>query len=242
MNLVDERIKELVKENKIAVFTIFAYIAVLIYSPSLMIESLEVTSGYFMEMLEILPAVFIITGLVEVWVSRETIMEIFGTGSGIKGRFVSVLVGSFSAGPIYAAFPVCYTLLKKGSSVSNIVIILSAWAVVKTPMLFVEAQFMGLPFMLTRYVFTVPAIIIIGIITGKLIGKDYIVKKSSKQDLLVEKINEELPGNNCRACGYQSCRETAKKIVDGKEEADVCVALTEENKNRIEDILSETDQ
>lgn len=237
MNLDIEKLKELAKENKIAVFTIFAYIAVLVYSSALMIESLRETSSYLMEMLEILPAVFIITGLVEVWVSRETIMKIFGSGAGIKGRFVSVLVGSFSAGPIYAAFPVCYTLLKKGSSVSNIVIILSAWAVVKTPMLVVETKFMGLPFMLTRYIFTVPAIIVIGILTGKMIGKDQIVEESSKQELLVEKINEKLPGHNCGACGYQSCWETASQIAEGEEEPDVCVPLEGEKEAEIEELV-----
>ena len=217
--------------------TVFAYLAVLIYSPSLFLESLSTTSMYFIEMLEILPAVFVVMGLVEVWVSRDTIMGIFGKGAGLKGRFASVLVGSFSAGPIYAAFPVCYTLLKKGSAVSNIVIILSAWAVVKTPMLIVEAQFMGLSFMGTRYIFTVPAIILIGIVTGKVISKEYIVKDSQKEGLLVEKINQELPGNNCGACGYNSCRETAEKIAEGEKDPKVCYLLDEENEDKIREFM-----
>ncbi len=220
------------KNNKIAAFTVFVYIVVLVYSPNLGIDSLKITASYFLEMLEILPAVFIVMGMVEVWVSRETIMGIFGKGAGLKGRFASVLIGSFSAGPIYAAFPVCYTLLKKGSAVSNIVIILSAWAVVKAPMLIVETQFMGLSFMLVRYIFTVPAIIMIGIITGKVISKEYIVKNSKKEGLLVEKIDELLPGHNCGACGYGSCRETAERIADGDEEPDVCVSSEEEKKVR----------
>ncbi len=223
-----ETIVKFFKDNKIAAFTIFAYVVVFVYSPNLGIDSLKMTASYFLEMLEILPAVFIVMGMVEVWVSRETIMGIFGKGSGIKGRFASVLIGSFSAGPIYAAFPVCFTLLKKGSSVSNIVIILSAWAVVKAPMLIVETQFMGLSFMLVRYIFTVPAIIMIGIITGKIISKEYVIKNSSKDGLLVERIDELLPGHNCGACGYGSCRETAEQIADGDEEPDVCVPLEEE--------------
>ena len=230
------------RENKEATVTIFAYLAVLIYSRSLFVDSLATTSMYFIEMLEILPAVFVIMGLVEVWVSRKTIMGIFGKGAGLKGRFASVLVGSFSAGPIYAAFPVCYTLLKKGSAVSNIVIILSAWAVVKTPMLIVEAQFMGLPFMFTRYIFTVPAIIMIGVITGKVISKDYIVKNSQKEGLLVEKITQISPGHNCGACGYNSCRETAEKIAERKEDPEVCVPLEEGNEEKIRRFVEVEDQ
>ncbi|MGM0405440.1 MAG: (Fe-S)-binding protein [Thermoplasmatota archaeon] len=220
------------KNNKIAAFTVFAYIVVLVYSTNLGIDSLKMTASYFLEMLEILPAVFIVMGMVEVWVSRETIMGIFGKGAGLKGRFASVLIGSFSAGPIYAAFPVCYTLLKKGSAVSNIVIILSAWAVVKAPMLIVETQFMGLSFMVVRYIFTVPAIIMIGIVTGKVISEEYVIKNSSKDGLLVEKIDELLPGHNCGACGHSSCRETAERIVDGDEEPNVCVPLEEGKKIR----------
>jgi len=232
-----KKVKNFLKENKIASFTIFAYVVVLIYCPSMFIECLSMTSLYLVEMLEILPAVFIVMGLVEVWVSRDTIMGIFGKGAGLRGRFASILVGSFSAGPIYAAFPVCYTLLKKGSAVSNIVIILSAWAVVKTPMLIVEAQFMGLSFMGTRYIFTVPAIILIGIVTGKVISKEYIVKDSQKEGLLVEKINQELPGNNCGACGYNSCRETAEKIAEGEKDPKVCYLLDEENEDKIREFM-----
>lgn len=220
-----EKVKNFLNENKIASFTIFAYVVVLIYCPFTFIECLSMTSVYIIEMLEIMPAVFIVMGLVEVWVSRDTILGIFGKGAGLKGRLASVLVGSFSAGPIYAAFPVCYTLLKKGSAVSNIVIILSAWAVVKAPMLIVESQFMGIPFMLVRYLFTVPAIIMIGVITGKVISKEYIVKNSKKEDLLVGEIDELLPGHNCGACGYGSCRQTAENIVDGDEYPEVCVYL-----------------
>lgn len=234
MNIYLGKIINFFKENKMAGFTIFAYIAVFIYSPNLGFDSLEMTSSYFLEMLEILPAVFIVMGMVEVWVSRETIMGIFGKGAGIKGRFASVIIGSFSAGPIYAAFPVCYTLLKKGSSVSNIVIILSAWAVVKAPMLIVESQFMGLPFMLTRYMFTVPAIIMIGIITGKVISKEYIIKNSQKEGLLIEKI---LPGHNCGACGYNSCHQTAEKMAERDESPDVCVSLKEDKEKKIEELI-----
>jgi len=232
-----DKVSGFMKENKMATFTIFAYLVVLIYSPSLFFDSLKMTSMYFMEMLEILPAVFIVMGLVEVWVSRDTIIGIFGKGAGLKGRLASVLVGSFSAGPIYAAFPVCYTLLKKGSSVSNIVIILSAWAVVKTPMLIVEAQFMGLSFMFTRYIFTVPAIILIGMITGKVISKEYIVKNSRKEGLLVEKIDQELPGHNCGACGYDSCHDAAEEIAEGEESPDVCVHLEKEEEKKMERLM-----
>ena len=230
-------IPKILKKNKIALFTVFAYVIVFIYSPSLGLAGLKTTSLYILEMLQILPAVFILMGLVEVWVSRETIMNIFGKEAGLKGKFASVLIGSFSAGPIYAAFPVCYTLLKKGSSVSNIVIILSAWAVVKMPMLIVEAQFMGISFMTLRYLFTVPAIIMIGIVTGRLVTSENIMKTSKKEGLLAEKILRALPGYSCGACGFRSCRITAEHIAQGEVDPDICGPLEEEDLKRIYGIL-----
>ena len=52
-------------------------------------------------------------------------------------------------------------LLKKGASIANVVIILSAWAVIRVPMLANEAKFLGVQFMGIRWILTVIAIIII---------------------------------------------------------------------------------
>ena len=59
----------------------------------------------------------------------------------------------------------------KGASVSNIVIILSSWAVIKVPMLANEAKFLGVTFMSIRWVLTVAAILIIAWLMGKMISK-----------------------------------------------------------------------
>ena len=70
---------------------------------------------------------------------------------------------------MYAAFPMCVMLHKKGASIRNIVIILSSWAVIKIPMLLNEAKFLGLKFMAIRWVLTVIAIIIFSWITAKIV-------------------------------------------------------------------------
>ncbi len=233
-----ESIEAKIKDNRIGVFTVFCYIAAFIYSPSLGLDSLTLTSEYLLEMVEILPAVFIITGLVEVWVPKETIMNVFGEAAGMKGRLVSVLVGSFSAGPIYAAFPVTYTLLKKGSSISNVVIILSAWAVIKAPMLVVETKFMGLPFMLTRYIFTVPAVIGIGVVTEKMVERENIIQESSEIEQRVEKITEELPGYNCGSCGYNSCHEAAEAVIEKEETPGICDHQSRDDEAELREILN----
>jgi ferredoxin len=62
-------------------------------------------------------------------------------------------------------------LLGKGASIPNIVIILSAWAVIKVPMLANEAKFLGVNFMMIRWVLTVIAIFVMAYITGMLVKK-----------------------------------------------------------------------
>ena len=137
---------EILKKRKIVIVALVAYIVVFFYDQSKFNIALGGFWMYLKEMIEILPAIFIITGLIDVWVSRDTILKFFGSGAGIKGKMVSVLVGSVSAGPIYAAFPITHSLLKKGASLSNVVVMLSAWAVIKIPMLIVESKFLGISF------------------------------------------------------------------------------------------------
>lgn len=163
-----------IKKNKLLFVVISAYIFLLIVMPQKALESGKNSMYYVKEMLQIMPVIFVLTSLIEAWVPRETIMKGFGEGSGFKGSIFSFILGSFSAGPIYAAFPVCKILLKKGASVSNIVIILSAWAVVKVPMLLNESKFLGPRFMAIRWVLTTISIFIMAYIISAIVKKDTI--------------------------------------------------------------------
>jgi len=69
------------------------------------------------------------------------------------------------------------------------------------------------------------------------ISKEYIVKNSQKEGFRVEKINQELPGNNCGACGNRSCYETAEKIAEGEKDPKVCDPLDEENEDEIREFM-----
>jgi len=70
-------------------------------------------------------------------------------------------------------------LHKKGASIRNLVIILSAWAVIKVPMLLNEMKFLGLKFMVIRWVLTVIAIIVFSWITARIV-KDSDLPKTGK--------------------------------------------------------------
>lgn len=175
---------KLIKKNKILFVAIIAYILVAIFKPSYFVEGLKQSQYYFVEMLQILPAVFILTSLIQTWVPTPVIMKYFGDGSGIKGYGLSFLIGSLSAGPIYAAFPVCKTLFKKGAGIKNIMIILSTWAVIKVPMLINEAKFMGIEYMMIRWVLTVVAIMIMAMIVGRILKPSDI--KMTEENIVID--------------------------------------------------------
>ena len=158
-----------IKENLFLVIVALAYIAMFIINPAMGTESVKNSGYYIKEMLMIMPVIFILTALLDMWIPKEKIMQFLGKDAGAKGVFLSFVVGSISAGPIYAAFPMCVMLHKKGASIRNIVIILSSWAVIKVPMLLNEAKFLGPKFMAIRWVLTVVAIIIFSWISAKLI-------------------------------------------------------------------------
>ncbi len=185
--------------------------------------------GFLKEMVQILPPIMVLTALIGVWVSRETIMKGFGHGSAWRGRFLSLALGTFSAGPIYAAFPAAAMLLSKGARVSNVVIIISTWAVVKLPMLVTEASFLGIPFALTRYLLTVPMILLLGWVIEKQVHPEDLplADKHAK----IEQVTAKLPQLNCRKCGHASCSEFAEAVVDGYKQLSDCDIMTRRVKN-----------
>jgi len=122
-------------------------------------------------------------------------MRGFGEKSGFRGNLLALLLGSISAGPIYAAFPISKTLLGKGASISNIVIILSSWAVIKVPMLANEAKFLGVNFMIIRWVLTVIVIFVMAYITGMIVKKKDLPVDSKKAETL------EIKEDYCIGCG-----------------------------------------
>ena len=158
-----------IKENLFLSIVALAYIIMFIAKPAMGIESVKSSGYYIKEMLMIMPVIFILTALLDMWVPKEKILRYLGKEAKTKGILLSFVVGSISAGPVYAAFPMCVMLHKKGASIRNIVIILSSWAVIKVPMLLNEAKFLGLKFMALRWVLTVIVIIIFSWLTAKII-------------------------------------------------------------------------
>lgn len=143
-----------------------------IVNKSLGIHALTISSRSFVEMLFVIPPVFVLLGLLDVWVPRESMIKYMGEGSGLKGILLSLFIGSAAAGPLYAAFPVSAVFMKKGVSFRNVIIFIGAWSTTKIPMILFEIESLGAKFALTRLLVDIPGIIIIAILLSKLIKKE----------------------------------------------------------------------
>jgi Predicted permeases len=164
-------IKTMIKKNKLLVIVAVIYLILFALMPDKATTAIKNSIYYLIEMFEVLPVIFLLTVVIEALVPKEWIIKHFGEKSGLLGNLLSLVLGSISAGPIYAAFPISKMLMTKGASVANIVIILSSWAVIKVPMLANEVKFLGISFMSTRWVLTVAAILIMAWLMGKMISK-----------------------------------------------------------------------
>jgi len=130
---------------------------------------------FSLDMLKILPCAFILIGLFEVWVKRETVEKHFGEKSGIRGYIWAVLLASTTVGGLYVAFPVAYSLYRKGARLSVIFTYVGASAICRIPMTIFEASFLGIKFTAIRLLVSLPLLIITSILLG-----DYLTKRSYK--------------------------------------------------------------
>ncbi|HQK54695.1 MAG TPA: permease [Sedimentibacter sp.] len=167
---------KVIKRYRFFIILLVINTVILIVKPDIGLKSLQLTKSNALEMLSILPPVFILLGLLDVWVKRETMIKYMGEKSGIIGILLAFLLGSAAAGPLYAAFPVAAVLLKKGSKFSNVLIMIGAWSTTKIPLLLFEASSMGIKFMITRFILNIFGIAIIAYTVEKLLSKREIDK------------------------------------------------------------------
>jgi uncharacterized membrane protein YraQ (UPF0718 family) len=128
---------------------------------------MQITQHNCIEILMVIPPIFVLLGLFDVWVPKETMLRLMGERSGIIGVVIAFGLGSVAAGPLYAAFPIAGLLMKKGCRLSNIIIFIGAWSTTKVPQLLFETSTMGWQFMLTRLIIDIPIIIAIAWITER---------------------------------------------------------------------------
>jgi uncharacterized membrane protein YraQ (UPF0718 family) len=154
--------------------------AIMLWDQTLGQEVVRRTKDSFVEMLSFVPPVFLLLGLLDVWVPREKVIAHLGPASGITGLSLAVFLGAAAAGPLYAAFPVAAVMIRKGASFFNVMVFIGAWSTLKVPMFLFEMQCLGQAFATTRWILSLTAIVAIAFFLDRVIPaqeKDELYRK-----------------------------------------------------------------
>ncbi len=128
-------------------------------------------------MLKLLPPAFVLIGLFDVWVSRETVEKNFGRAGGGRKYLWSILLAATTVGGTFVAFPVAHALREKGAKYSAVLAYISSASLVMVPMTIIEASILGWRFSVVRLLVSVPLVLL----TSGLLGR------------YLERINYQLP-------------------------------------------------
>jgi len=174
--------KKMLRSYLFALVVIGIYAVLFVSERSIFSRAVEVSVSGTWEMLAIIPPIFVLLGLLDVWVPREVLSKFMGPGSGTRGTGIAFVLGSAAAGPLYVAFPVAAVLMSKGASFFNVLVLIGAWSTAKIPMLLFEFQALGAPFALTRLLLNIPAILAIAWVITRAVPqahKDGIYERSA---------------------------------------------------------------
>lgn len=155
------------KRYVLPVVTLTAAVAVAALFPAKRQVLTATSINFTAQMLSFIPAVLLLTALLDVWVPKRVVETNVGPGSGLRGILITIAVAASAAGPLYIAFPLAQTLLRKGARLSNVVLFLNTWATIKIPMVLNEIRFVSWKFAVLRLILTIPAIILIGLLVEK---------------------------------------------------------------------------
>ncbi|MCF7848479.1 MAG: permease [Kiritimatiellales bacterium] len=123
-------------------------------------------AGFFMKMLSVLPCVFILIGLFEVWVKRETIEKHLGCGAGPLSYLWAVLLAGTNVGGLHVALPVGHALYVKGARTGVVLAYLFAATICRIPMALFEATFLGWRFTAVRFAVSLPLVVCFAALIG----------------------------------------------------------------------------
>ena len=127
--------------------------------------------NFFLTMVQFVPAVFILIGLFDVWVEKETIEKHLGENSSFLSYLWAIILASTTIGGLYVAFPVAAALYKKGASPRIIFTYVGAAAICRIPMTLFEASYVGIKFTAIRWGVSIPLIILSSILLEKILSE-----------------------------------------------------------------------
>ena len=121
---------------------------------------------FFLEILKVLPCIFILIGLFDVWVKEATVEKHLGRGSGLLSYLWAVLLAGTTVGGLHVAIPVAHALYVKRAKLGVILTFLSASGICRVPMTLFEASFLGWRFTCIRFIVSLPLVVISSALLG----------------------------------------------------------------------------
>jgi len=114
-------------------------------------------------------AVFVIIGLLQSFLSKESVANFLLKFQGFKGIIFGELTGAVMMGPVASGYPIGKYLLENGASISLISAFLLSWVLIGIVSISIEFKEFGVKFAISRNILTLVFIILISILMGILI-------------------------------------------------------------------------
>ncbi|MFP4563343.1 MAG: permease [Spirochaetia bacterium] len=124
-----------------------------------------------LELAGILPAVMVLMGLFNVFVSKERVVQFLGSAAGFKSLLLGLALGTLPTGPLYIAFPIAASLRKKGARTASVLLFLFSWSCIKLPQELAELRFLGYEFMIVRLGLTIALTIPMAVLLERIIER-----------------------------------------------------------------------
>lgn len=159
-------------KNKLFVVAVAALVLVYLWNPHLGQEAGKSALGNFLSVAMILPPIFVLIGLLDVWVPKTLMVRYMGQDSGLKGGLIAVFLGAVGAGPLVVAFPVAALLIKKGARLAYVFLFLGAWTSVKLPIFMFELANFGAKFTSLHVVSSMSIYLVGAILLEKVLTKE----------------------------------------------------------------------
>lgn len=160
------------KKYMTLIIALVVIIITFIWNKEIGLKAIDTIKMSFKEMMMIIPPIFILMGLLDVWVPKDVMVKYMGEDSGLKGILLSIFIGSAAAGPLYGAFPIAAVFMKKGVKFTNILIFIGAWSTTKIPMFLFELSSLGSKFAITRLMINIPGILLIAYTIDRLLDEE----------------------------------------------------------------------
>lgn len=114
----------------------------------------------------------VIAGSVQVLAKTWPLDKWLGVGSGLKGVLIAWPAGIITPGGPFTSFPLVLALHKAGAAVAVTVTYITAWSVTGVHRLLVwELPFLGLDFVLLRFLSSLPLAIIAGLLAQAIVDR-----------------------------------------------------------------------